>query len=200
VSSTPQAVTDASETATPAPARLALIAAVARNGCIGRGNGLVFRHPDDARWFRQQTLGCPVLMGRKTWDSLPPKFRPLPGRSNIVVTRQAGWQAEGAQVAHSLGEALALGQAAAAASGAQKVFVIGGAQLYAEALPQADELVLTEVQADYDGDAWFPDWPRLQFAEHSRQPQAAGAGTGAGTGADSGGTPAFDFVVYRRRG
>lgn len=186
-----QPVTDVAKTNTAAPAQLALIAAVARNGCIGRGNGLVFRHPDDARWFRQQTLGCPVLMGRKTWDSLPAKFRPLPGRSNIVVTRQAGWQAEGAQVAHSLGEALALGQAAAAASGAQKVFVIGGAQLYAEALPQADELVLTEVQADYDGDAWFPDWPRAQFAEHSRQPQAAGA--------DPGSTPAFDFVVYRRR-
>ena len=96
---------------TPARRPLALIAAVARNGVIGRGNALVWRHPDDARWFRQQTLGCPVIMGRKTWDSLPARFRPLPGRPNIVVTRQPGWRAEGAVAAPGLAEALAQAEA-----------------------------------------------------------------------------------------
>jgi dihydrofolate reductase len=165
---------------------LALIAAVARNGVIGRGNALVWRHPDDARWFRQQTLGCPVVMGRNTWESLPERFRPLPGRPNIVVTRQPGWQAAGAVSAPGLAEALA--QAEALAGDAPRVFVIGGGQLYAEALPLADELVLTEIDADLDGDTWFPAWPREAFEQILRQAGAAGPGE-----------PGFSFVVYRRR-
>ena len=127
---------------------VALIASVDRQRIIGSGNDLVWREPEDQRWFRRQTMGCPVVMGRKTWDSLPPRFRPLPGRANLVVTRQADWQSDGAQVAHTLADALAMARAAAAASGAARVFVIGGGQLFAEALPLADLLLLTEIDTD----------------------------------------------------
>ncbi len=148
---------------------LALIASVARNGVIGSDNGLAWREPEDQRWFRRQTMGCPVVMGRKTWDSLPARFRPLPGRANIVVTRQAGWLAEGAQVAHNLDDALALARQSAAASGAARVFVIGGGQLYDHALPLADELLITEIDADLPGDTRFPTWPAGMFSEQSRE-------------------------------
>ncbi|WP_088284090.1 dihydrofolate reductase [Ideonella sp. A 288] len=142
--------------------RLALIAAVARNGVIGHDNQLLWRLPEDLKHLRARTMGCPVVMGRKTWDSLPPKFRPLPGRHNIVVTRQAGWQAEGATVAHSLAEALT------AAGDVPRVWVIGGAELYAAAMPLADELALTEIDADFTGDVHFPPWVRDHFTELSR--------------------------------
>ncbi|HEX3139212.1 MAG TPA: dihydrofolate reductase, partial [Rhizobacter sp.] len=124
---------------------LSLIAAVARNGVIGHANTLLWRLPEDQRFFRLTTQGSPVIMGRKTWDSLPPRFRPLPGRRNIVVTRNQQWQAEGAEPAGSLQDALAL------ATGAAQVFVIGGAELYAAALPLADRLVLTEIERDFAG-------------------------------------------------
>jgi dihydrofolate reductase len=162
---------------------IVLVAAVAANGVIGRGNELVFRHPADAKHFRDTTMGAPVIMGRKTWESLPARFRPLPGRRNIVATRQASYAAEGAEVAASLDAALAL------AAAAPRVFVIGGGELYAQALPRAGELVLTEVQAALDGDVHFPSWPRQAFDEHSRRHHAS-----------EDGAPAFDIVVYRRRG
>ena len=164
---------------------LALIASVARNGVIGQGNQLVWRESEDARWFRQQTLGCPVIMGRKTWDSLPARFRPLPGRDNIVVTRHPLWQGDGAQVAHSLDQALTLARRQAA----PRIFVIGGAQLFAEALPLADQLLLTEIDADLPGDAHFPAFDRAEFAELQRDVR------------HSAGPPACDyaFVIYQRR-
>ena len=152
--------------------RLALIAAVARNRVIGRGGELVWRESADQQHFRHVTMGCPVIMGRKTWDSLPARFRPLPGRRNIVVTRNAGWHGEGAERAGSLAEALRLAQDAA------KVFVIGGAELYALALPQADELVLTEIEAELDGDVFFPDWPRERFALAASEPHVSDSGIG----------------------
>ena len=152
--------------------RLALIAAVPRNRAIGRGGELIFRESEDQKHFRRVTLGCPVIMGRKTWDSLPARFRPLPGRANIVVTRNAHWSAEGATRAGSLDEALKL------AADAAKVFVIGGAELYALALPRADELVLTEIDAEIDGDVFFPDWPRTQFRQTSSEPHATAGGVG----------------------
>jgi dihydrofolate reductase len=147
---------------------LGLIAAVARNGVIGRNNQLLWHLPEDMRHFRRVTLGCPVIMGRKTWESLPDRFRPLPGRANIVVTRNAQWQAAGAQVALSMEDALAL------AGEAAKVFVIGGAALYAAALPLADELVLTEIDRAFDGDVSFPAWPREEFNEIHRESHHAG--------------------------
>jgi dihydrofolate reductase len=163
--------------------QVALIAAVARNGVIGDGKGLLWHLPEDLAHFRRVTTGCPVIMGRKTWDSLPDRFRPLPGRRNIVVTRQPGWQATGAEPAGSLDAAIAL------CRGVPKVFVIGGAQLYAAALPLADELVLTEIGRDYEGEARFPAWERAAFEEISRE-----AGTAAGVGGLD-----FAFVRYARR-
>ena len=147
---------------------LSLVAAVSRNGVIGHDNHLLWHLPEDLQHFRRVTLGCPVIMGRKTWDSLPDRFRPLPGRTNIVVTRNAPWQATGARVAGSMAQALAL------AADAQKVFVIGGAELYAAALPLVDELVLTEIDRDFTGDVSFPSWERAQFKEVQRESHHAG--------------------------
>ncbi len=162
---------------------VSLIAAVASNRVIGQGNNLLWRLPEDQRRFRALTMGSPVIMGRSTWDSLPDRVRPLPGRRNIVLTRQPGWTAAGAEVAHGLDQALAL------ACDAERVFVIGGAQVYAVALPVADELELTEIDRDYDGDTHLPDWPRQDFIEVSRQSHQATAPNDVG----------FAFVTYRRR-
>jgi dihydrofolate reductase len=168
---------------------LCLIAAVARNGTVGNGNQMPWRLPEDGRYFRAQTLGCPVVMGRRTWDSLPVRFRPLPGRLNLVVTRQRGWAAEGATAAASLTSALALARAWAEANAAPRVFVIGGAELYAAALPEADELLLTEIDADFVGNARFPDWDHRDFVETSRTHHRAAAPNDF----------EFDFVTYRRQ-
>ena len=148
--------------------RLALIAVVARNGAIGLNNELPWRLPEDQQHFRRVTLGCPVIMGRKTWDSLPARFKPLPGRRNIVITRNAQWQAEGAERASSLDVALAL------AADAGKAFVVGGAELYRLALPLCDELVLTEVERDFAGDVFFPAFERGTFREVSRERHHSG--------------------------
>ena len=129
---------------------LNLIWAQARNGVIGRDNTIPWRLPEDMAHFKQTTLGCPVIMGRKTWDSLPPKFRPLPGRLNIVVTRQADWQAPGTLRAGSLAEAVAL------CPQGEPAWVIGGAQIYAQALPLATRAVVTRIDADFEGDAHAP--------------------------------------------
>ena len=161
--------------------KLALIAAVARNGAIGRDNDLLWKEPLDQRHFAATTRGHAVVMGRRTWDSLPPRYRPLPGRRNIVVTRSAGFEALGAETAAGLHEALQR------VAGEPRVFVMGGAQLYAQALPLADELVLTEIDADLDGDVHFPAWDRKAFVEASRE---------AHVGADG---SRFAFVTYRRR-
>jgi dihydrofolate reductase len=160
-----------------------LIAAVARNGVIGHGNALLWHLPEDARHFRASTTGHAVIMGRKTWDSLPERFRPLPGRRNIVVTRQPAWSAAGAERAGSLADALARVQ------GLARVFVIGGAQLYAAALPHANELLLTEIDRDFEGDAHFPAFTEADFIAVSRRPAVA---------APAGG-PDYAFVTWRRR-
>ena len=160
---------------------LALIAAVARNGAIGRNNDLLWREADDQRHFRRVTMGCPVVMGSKTWGSLPDRFRPLPGRRNVVITRQAEWQAPGAEVAASMQAALAL------LADAPKVFVIGGAQIYALAMPLADELVLTEIDADLPGTVFFPAIDRAAFDETARDARVSGDGV------------PYSFVTYLRR-
>ena len=163
------------------PAEIALIAAVARNGAIGSGNALIFDEPADQRHFREVTLGCPVIMGRRTWDSLPPRFRPLPGRRNVVVSRNASLQAPGAEVAADLEHALAL------VAEAPRAYVIGGAQLYAQALPLAHTLVLTEIDADLDGDTFFPRWDRSQFDASSSARAVSASGV------------PYRFVTYTRR-
>ena len=164
------------------PQVLSLIAAVAANGAIGRDNDLLWHDSRDQKHFRATTLGCPVIMGRRTWDSLPERFRPLPGRRNIVITRNTTWQAPGAEVAHSLDEALAL------VAEAPKAFVMGGGELYTLALPLADELELTEVDATFEADTFFPAWPRTEFETVRREAHPPGPA----------GEPGFAFVTYRR--
>ena len=128
-----------------------LIYARAANGVIGLNNAMPWHLPEDLAHFKQLTGASAVIMGRKTWDSLPERFRPLPGRSNIVVTRQGDWQAPGALRAGSLDEALAL-----AAPLSADVWVMGGAQIYAQALPLADAVEVTEIAQDFAGDAYAP--------------------------------------------
>ena len=156
---------------------LSLIAAVARNGAIGKDNRLLWHQPEDQKHFRRVTLGHPVIMGRKTWDSLPARFRPLPGRRNVVITRSATWRADGAEAVASIEAALSL------LAGADKAFVIGGAEIYALALPLADELVLTEIDADLAGDTFFPNWDRARFGCVAREPRDG-----------------YSFVTYNKTG
>ena len=159
---------------------LALIAACARGGVIGIANRLPWHLPEDMKFFRETTRGKPVIMGRKTWESLPAAFRPLPGRLNIVVSRNPGFEAPGASVVASLPEALA------AAGDAEIAFVIGGAELYRQALPLADRLLLTEIDQAYDGDAFFPEFDRNTWTETARDARVAESGL------------AFAFVTYQR--
>ena len=163
--------------------QLHLIFARASNGVIGANNRLPWHLPEDLAHFKQLTLGCPVIMGRKTWDSLPPKFRPLPGRLNVVVTRQAelveSLTTAGAQVAHSLQDAIDL------CAGKPHAWVIGGAELYAQALPLAYSAEVTEIDQEFDGDAHAPhlgpDWKLTRSEQHT-------SATGLG----------FRFVSYLR--
>ena len=142
--------------------RVVLVAAVADNGVIGVDGGLPWHLPEDFAHFKRTTLGHVVVMGRKTFESMG---RPLPRRTNVVVTRQAGWSAEGAVTAPSFEAALEL---AAAHTG--DVMVIGGGEVYAQALPVADEQVITEVHLSPEGDARYPDFDRAQWRETRREP------------------------------
>lgn len=145
--------------------KLHLIFARSRNGVIGKDGGLPWHLPEDLAHFKRNTLGCPVIMGRKTWDSLPPKFRPLPGRANVVVTRQPDWQSSGALRADSLESAMAL------CGNAENVWVIGGAQLYALAEPLAHTAAVTEIDTEVQGDAYAPRfgpaWQEAAREEHT---------------------------------
>lgn len=169
---------------------ISLIAALAENRTIGRDNALPWHLPNDLKYFRSVTIGKPVIMGRKTWASLG---RALPGRTNIVITRQADFTpaaATGAdvRVAGSLAEALALAGQIASAAGGNECVVIGGAEIYALALPFCDRLYLTEVHAQVDGDAFFPALDMTQWRESTRERFPA-----------EGNNPyAYSFVVYER--
>jgi len=158
--------------------RVYLLAALAANGIIGAGGKLPWHLPEDLKRFKRLTLGHPVIMGRRTWESLQGA---LPHRENIVVTRTPGYQAPGAAVASSLGAALAL------CAGEPVAFVIGGTRLFEEALPLAAGLVLTEIRRDYEGDTRFPEWDRSQWRESQREAHTAADGT------------RFDFVLYERK-
>ena len=160
--------------------KVSLVAAVARGGVIGRAGGLPWRLPEDMRHFRELTIGHPVVMGRRTWDSLPEHLRPLPDRRNVVVTRNRAWQAGGVERAESLADALLL------LEDTEQVFIIGGGELYADALPLADELLLTEIDTEMDGDTFFPSWERTAFEEASREHHVSETGV------------PFSFVTYRR--
>ncbi|SFN36470.1 dihydrofolate reductase [Variovorax sp. OV329] len=160
--------------------RINIIFARARNGVIGKDGHMPWHLPEDLAHFRQQTSGSPVLMGRKTWESLPPRFRPLPGRRNIVISRQAGWQAEGAECAAGLHEAIAL------CAGAPELWVIGGGEIYAQAVPLAQRAEVTEIERDFEGDTFAPTlgdgWRETARSAHT---------------AAKDGLP-FSFVTYER--
>ncbi len=163
--------------------RINLIYARARNGVIGANNALPWHLPQDLAHFKRLTANAPVMMGRKTWESLPARFRPLPGRTNIVVSRQRDWHCDGALAVDSLewGCALCTGMTPTPA----ELWVIGGAQLFAAAMPLATRVVVTEIDRDFDGDVFAPtlgdDW-----RETARESQIADDGMG------------FDFVTYER--
>jgi dihydrofolate reductase len=159
--------------------RISVIAALAKNRVIGIENRLPWRLPEDLAHFKTLTLNHPILMGRKTFESLG---RPLPGRTNVVITRNPGYCKDGCLVAASIPAAIALCQ------DADEVFFIGGADLYAQAIPLADRLYLTEVDIEAEGDAWFPDYDKSAFREISREPHTGVKGDALG----------FDFVVYER--
>ena len=142
---------------------VALVAAIARNGVIGRDNGLAWHLSSDLKRFKALTLGKPMLMGRRTWDSIG---RPLPGRRTLVLTRDRGFRAEGAEIVHDWDSALA-------AAGTE-LMVVGGAEIYALALARADRLHLTEVEAEPTGDVRFPDFDRTRFRETFRAAHPAG--------------------------
>lgn len=143
---------------------VSLVAAVARNGVIGRDNGLAWHLSSDLKRFKALTMGKPMLMGRRTWDSIG---RPLPGRRTLVLTRDRGFRAEGAEIVHEW-------EAALAAAAGTELMVVGGAEIYALALPQADRLHLTEVAAEPEGDVRFPAFDRARFRETFREAHPAG--------------------------
>ncbi len=143
---------------------VSLVVAVAENGVIGRDNALPWRLPNDLRFFKKTTLGHPILMGRATFESIG---RPLPGRLNLVLSRNADLHIEGCTVVHSLDEAIA------ASTDASELMVIGGAQVYAQVLPSADRIYLTRVHGDVEGDTWFPAFDATQWrAESSERHEA----------------------------
>lgn len=143
--------------------RVSLIAAVARNGVIGLDGAMPWHLPEELAHFKATTMGHALVMGRRTFDSIG---RALPGRRTVVVTRDPTWHHPGVETAHSFAEAISL------AGPADEVFVAGGAQVYAEALPFAHRLVLTEVDAEPEGDTWFPAWSRDEWLEVTREPHA----------------------------
>ena len=160
--------------------RINVIAALAKNRVIGIDNRLPWRLPEDLAHFKALTLGHPILMGRKTFESLG---RPLPGRTNIVITRNPDYRPAGVTLAASIPAALA------ACAGHDEVFFIGGAELYTQAIPLADRLYLTEVDIDAVGDARFPEFDRSQFDETERLSHVG----------EKGDRLRFDFVTYARR-
>jgi dihydrofolate reductase len=153
---------------------LTLIVAKAANGCIGKDGQLPWSIPEDLKHFRECTIGKTVLMGRKTWESLPAKYRPLPGRKNVIVSRDPSFTAIGGEVFHDLSQALS-------ALAKEDVYVIGGSELFKQCLPLADTMELTQIHAAYEGDTFFPeinlgDWHIAKQEDHDQ----------------------FSFITYKR--
>lgn len=164
---------------------VSLIAAMASNRVIGKNNDLPWRLPDDMKFFMQTTKGHVVIMGRKNYDSLPPNFKPLPHRHNIVVTRQQRFDAGGCTVVHSLENALEI----AKKENESEAFVIGGAEIYKLALPYTNRIYLTEINARVEGDTYFPVFDKNVWTETSRKHHAA----------DDRHQFSFDFVIYEKK-
>ena len=164
--------------------KISLIAAMDKNRVIGKNNDLPWHLPDDMKYFMQTTMGYPVIMGRKNFDSIPPKYRPLPGRMNIVLTRQPDFASTGIFVAYDAEQALAQ----AATDNPSEIFIIGGAEIYRLFISRADHLYLTEIDASVDGDTFFPsvnpaNWKETKRIHHPSDNRHAFS---------------FDFVVYDR--
>nr|AIA13694.1 Dihydrofolate reductase [uncultured bacterium] len=164
---------------------ISLIAALSKNRVIGKNNDLPWKLPDDMKFFMEKTKGHHTIMGRKNYDSIPLKFKPLPQRTNIVVTRQKNFQAPGCIVVDSLENGLAIAQD----NDEPETFIIGGAEIYKLGLPHANRLYLTEIDAEIDGDTFFPAVDRNQWKEISRLHHAT----------DSRHAFAFDFVIYEKK-
>ena len=155
--------------------RLALIVAMARNRVIGRDGGLPWRLSSDLKYFKAVTMGKPVLMGRKTFDSILALLgKPLPGRANIIITRDMIFSAKNCLIMHGFRSAVRAAEEIARRDGASEIMVIGGEEIYAQALGAADRLYLTEIDAEFDGDAKFPDFDRAQWFETMRDDHPAG--------------------------
>lgn len=157
---------------------IALVVAMAENRVIGRGNALPWKISEDLRFFKKITMGKPIIMGRKTYQSIG---RPLPGRTNIVISRDPDFSAEGVKTAPDLETAIKL----AKLESPEEIMIIGGAQIYALALPMAQRIYLTEVHEKIEGDAWFPDYNAAEWRETARE--------------DFEGNPAFSFVTLDRK-
>lgn len=165
--------------------KISMIAAVAENLVIGKDNDLVWRLPDDMKYFMETTQNHHVIMGRKNYESIPHKFRPLPKRVNIIVTKQEHYLAPDCIVKNSIDEAINYAQD----QGEDELFIIGGGQIYTQSLERADTLYITEVKQSFDGDAFFPEFNKLVWQEVSRIPHTK----------DDRHKYNFDFVVYNRK-
>ena len=166
--------------------RLSMMVAKASNNVIGRDNKLPWYLPNDLKYFKQVTFGKPVIMGRKTWESLK---GPLPGRTNIVITRQPDYLADGAKVVATLDDAVAMAENVAFIEGQEEAVIMGGAEIYSLALPQAERLYLTEVHANVEGDTFFPEYDASEWQQIAREDFVA-----------EGPNPYdYSFVVYERQ-
>ena len=162
-----------------------MIAAMGSNRVIGKDNDLPWHLPDDFKYFQQKTNGHFIIMGRKNWESLPHKFQPLPNRTNLVLTRQKDYQAEGATIIRSLQE----GQEIAAQNSENELFIIGGGEVYRMGLEIADRIYLTEIAGDFEGQVTFPELSGNQWKEIDRKHHAT----------DERHQYAFDFVIYAKK-
>ncbi len=163
---------------------ISLIAALSKNRVIGKNNDLPWHLPDDMKYFMQTTKGHPVIMGRKNYDSIPEKFRPLPYRTNIVVTRQKSFSAPGCAVVNSIEAGLEIAES----THEKEVFIIGGSEIYDQGFPLATRLYLTEIHATLEGDTYFPEFNKNQWKEVSRTHHLS----------DERHKFPFDFVVFER--
>ncbi len=164
---------------------ISIIVAVAENGVIGNDNDLVWNLPTDMNFFKSKTTHHHVIMGRKNWESIPPKWRPLPNRTNIVVSRQSSLELDGALVVDSIEAALEVAKSAAE----KEAFIIGGGEIYCHAMKYVDKIYYTEVKATVEGDTWFPKLDAVQWKEVNREEHPA----------DNKNEYAFDFVEYTRK-
>lgn len=164
---------------------ISLIAALTENRVIGRDNDLPWHLPDDMKYFMQTTSGHHVIMGRKNYESIPDKFRPLPNRANIVVTRQEAYNAPGCMVVNSIPDAIDI----AIDNHETEIFIIGGAEIYTQSMALANRLYLTEIRTSLEGDAFFPMFNKHEWNEVSRKHHPA----------DARHQHAFDFVIYEKK-